>query len=349
MQGNLTKIRKVYDSFLAVFPLCYGYWKKYADYEIRLGCFDTTLEVYERSVQAVTYSVDIWMYFCIFAMATYEDPNDIRSPSVGSFGLPTEVLFVWFHFLLCHGHCYFLTLVRYGDNTKEDLEWSALDDPQDTFCMVFYRLFERGISYVGTDYLSHLLWDKYIEFEYSQQEWSRLAHIYTRILQIPVKHLDHYYNSFKQLVTSRPLTELLTAKKNCRIVAAIAAAAMELGGEGGDATSDGEEAPELEGAHLSEAEELEKYLAVREAMYKRSKKLKAKIQDFETAIRRPYFHVKALDEIQLGNWHRYLDFIEKQASGIDLWVVIAFYRAHECVLQGPQLCTCRYPENPMRM
>lgn len=54
------------------------------------------------------------------------------------------------------------------------------------------RLFERGVSLVGTDYLSHLLWDKYIEFEYSQQEWSRLAQIYTRIVQIPLQHLDRY-------------------------------------------------------------------------------------------------------------------------------------------------------------
>lgn len=56
------------------------------------------------------------------------------------------------------------------------------------------RLFERGLEYVGTDYLSHLLWDKYIDFEYSQEEWSRLAQIYTRVLQIPLQQLDRYYS-----------------------------------------------------------------------------------------------------------------------------------------------------------
>ena len=57
-----------------------------------------------------------------------------------------------------------------------------------------FRLFERGLAYVGTDYLSYPLWDKFIEYEYSQQEWSRLAMIYTRILENPNQQLDRYLN-----------------------------------------------------------------------------------------------------------------------------------------------------------
>lgn len=58
--------------------------------------------------------------------------------------------------------------------------------------MLFVRLFERGVAYVGTDYLSHLLWDKYVEFELGRSEWSRVAQIYTQILQIPLQQLDRY-------------------------------------------------------------------------------------------------------------------------------------------------------------
>lgn len=57
-----------------------------------------------------------------------------------------------------------------------------------------FRLFERGLAYVGTDYLSFTLWDKYIEYEYMQQEWGRLAMIYTRILEYPNQQLDRYFN-----------------------------------------------------------------------------------------------------------------------------------------------------------
>jgi hypothetical protein len=78
MQENILKIRKVYDAFLAEFPLCYGYWKKYADHEAHLGSIDKVVEVYERAVQGVTYSVDIWLHYCIFAISTYQDPDTIR-------------------------------------------------------------------------------------------------------------------------------------------------------------------------------------------------------------------------------------------------------------------------------
>ncbi|VFQ86274.1 unnamed protein product [Cuscuta campestris] len=78
-EGNILKIRKVYDAFLAEFPLCYGYWKKYADHEARIGSMDKVVEVYERAVQGVTYSVDMWLHYCVFAINTYGDPETIRS------------------------------------------------------------------------------------------------------------------------------------------------------------------------------------------------------------------------------------------------------------------------------
>jgi hypothetical protein len=78
VQENILKIRKVYDAFLAEFPLCYGYWKKYADHEAHLGSVDKVVEVYERAVQGVTYSVDMWLHYCIFAISTYGDPDTVR-------------------------------------------------------------------------------------------------------------------------------------------------------------------------------------------------------------------------------------------------------------------------------
>lgn len=36
------------------------------------------MEVYERAVQGVTYSVDMWLHYCVFAISTYGDPETIR-------------------------------------------------------------------------------------------------------------------------------------------------------------------------------------------------------------------------------------------------------------------------------
>ncbi|KAL9285082.1 hypothetical protein ACSQ67_024612 [Phaseolus vulgaris] len=226
-EDNILKIRRVYDSFLAEFPLCYGYWKKYADHEARLGSIDKVVEVYERAVQGVTYSVDMWLHYCIFAISTYGDPDTVR------------------------------------------------------------RLFERGLAYVGTDYLSFPLWDKYIEYEYMQQDWARLAIIYTRILENPNQQLDRYFSSFKELAGNRPLSELRTAEE------AAVSVASEAAGQGteGEVHPDGaENSPKSVSAGLTEAEELEKYIAIREEIYKKAKEFDSKIIGFETAIRRPYFH-----------------------------------------------------------
>ncbi|XWS31371.1 hypothetical protein CRYUN_Cryun23aG0070500 [Craigia yunnanensis] len=79
MQNNILKIRKVYDAFLADFPFCYGYWKKYADHEARIGSMDKVVEVYERAVQGVTYSVDIWgAILCICHRNIWRSRNHLK-------------------------------------------------------------------------------------------------------------------------------------------------------------------------------------------------------------------------------------------------------------------------------
>ncbi|CAA0823930.1 Tetratricopeptide repeat (TPR)-like superfamily protein [Striga hermonthica] len=269
-EGNILKIRKVYDTFLAEFPLCYGYWKKYADHEARLSSVDKVAEVYEQAVQGVTYSVDMWLHYCVFAISTYGDPETIR------------------------------------------------------------RIFERGLAYVGTDYLCFPLWDKYIEYEISQQDWSRVATIYTRVLEIPNQQLDQYFEGFKELVASRPLSELRTSEEAAAALAVADSEAVAQENEGEVLSS----ASKTTNASLKEAEELEKYIASREELYKKAKDFDSKIIGFETAIRRPYFHVRPLNVAELENWHNYLDFIE---SGDDLNKVVKLYE--RCLI-----ACARYPE-----
>ena len=134
--------------------------------------------------------------------------------------------------------------------------------------------------------------------------------IYTRILENPNQQLDRYLNSFKELAGSRPLSELTTAEE----AAATAGAFSDANGQGieGEARPDEvEQSSKPVSAGLTDAEELEKYIAIREEMYKKAKDFDSKIIGFETAIRRPYFHVRPLNVAELENWHNYLDFIER--------------------------------------
>lgn len=60
-----------------------------------------------------------------------------------------------------------------------------------------HSIFERAAAAVGTDYLAHPVWDKYLAFEEEQAALlgsrSHLIALYSRILTIPQRDLDKYY------------------------------------------------------------------------------------------------------------------------------------------------------------
>ncbi|XP_065878655.1 pre-mRNA-processing factor 39-2 isoform X2 [Euphorbia lathyris] len=61
-----------------MFPLCYGYWRKYVDHKMRLCTVEKVVEVFERSVLSVTYCVDMWVDYCNFGRLVFEDQSDVR-------------------------------------------------------------------------------------------------------------------------------------------------------------------------------------------------------------------------------------------------------------------------------
>ncbi|KAM3700709.1 hypothetical protein ACB094_05G117900 [Castanea mollissima] len=276
---DLKKICLVYDSFLSEFPLCYGYWRKYADHKTRLCTVDKVVEIFERAVQSATYSVGVWVDYCTFSMSVFEDSSDIR------------------------------------------------------------RLFQRGISFVGKDYMCHTLWDKYIEFELSQQQWSSLTHIYIKALRFPTKKLRHYYNCFKKLVA------FWEEEIKCQSISATEKLQKEpvLESKKPICFKDDEISCIIKdlldpSAGFARSKALQKYLSVGEWFYKEAHQLDDQIRHFEANIHRSYFHVKPLDSSQLENWHNYLDSVEMHGD-FD-WAVKLYER---CLIP-----CANYPEFWMR-
>lgn len=66
-------------------------------------------------------------------------------------------------------------------------------------CKFICRLFKTALLFVGKDYYCHALWDQYIKFEYSQQNWSSLANIYLEVLRHPTGKLREYYDKYVSL------------------------------------------------------------------------------------------------------------------------------------------------------
>ncbi|KAM7270305.1 hypothetical protein ACFE04_029519 [Oxalis oulophora] len=209
----------------------------------------------------------------------------------------------------------------------------AFEDPND-----IRRLFKRGLSVVGKDYLCHTLWDKYVKFEFSQQQWSSLAHIYLQTLKFPTKKLHHYYESFKKLVAS------LKEEMECCLDSNMEQESdLMLDCEKPSYYKDAEisivisdlfnPSNELDGSRA-----LQKYVSIGENFYKDACQLDKEIRDFEAHIKRPYYHVKPLDVGQLEAWHHYLNFVE--IHGDFDWVVKLYER---CLIP----CV-NYPEFWMR-
>ncbi|XP_052202218.1 pre-mRNA-processing factor 39-2 isoform X2 [Diospyros lotus] len=273
---SIEKICSVYDSFLLEFPLCQGYWRKYAAHKARLCTIDKVVEVFERAVQSATFCVGVWVDYCTFAVSAYEDPSDVR------------------------------------------------------------RLFKRAMSFVGKDYLCYHLWNKYIEFEVSQQQWTNLARIYVQNMKFPTKSLHRYYENFKKFVAiadeemkqhkisipeSEP--ESVTDRAVRRHEDEVSCLVNDLLDPSTGCFS---------------YKPLQKYKCIGETFYQEACDLERKIHCFETNIRRSYFHVMPLDDNQLQNWHQYLDFVEKQ-DDFD-WAVKLYER---CLIPGAD-----YPEFWMR-
>lgn len=65
LQADIGRLRVVYDAFLAEYPLCYGYWKKYADAEAKYTSLEEATKIFDRGVAAVPYSVDLWGHYAM--------------------------------------------------------------------------------------------------------------------------------------------------------------------------------------------------------------------------------------------------------------------------------------------
>eukprot|EP01126_Amoeba_proteus_P038736 TRINITY_DN4051_c0_g1_i25.p1 TRINITY_DN4051_c0_g1~~TRINITY_DN4051_c0_g1_i25.p1 ORF type:complete len:648 (-),score=93.68 TRINITY_DN4051_c0_g1_i25:774-2717(-) len=79
-EKSIEEIRKAYDRFLSEYPLCYVYWKKFADHEISKGTEEMARMVYERGVtNGISHSVDLWTFYCGFVAEKSDNLDEIRS------------------------------------------------------------------------------------------------------------------------------------------------------------------------------------------------------------------------------------------------------------------------------
>lgn len=80
-QENIVEnAREAYNKFLELYPYCYGYWRKFADFEKRNNNKEECETVFERGLSAIPLSVDLWIHYMTYLKTHHaDDVNRIRS------------------------------------------------------------------------------------------------------------------------------------------------------------------------------------------------------------------------------------------------------------------------------
>ncbi|KAL1877091.1 hypothetical protein VTK73DRAFT_8899 [Phialemonium thermophilum] len=161
-------------------------------------------------------------------------------------------------------------------------------------------LFERGANCVGLDFLSHPFWDKYIEYEERQEAQDRIFAILLRVIRIPMHQYARYFERFRQLAQTRPLADLASPELLARYRTEIETEAAQYGVPKTEADIERDIRTKLDQSFYE--------------LFTRTQSETTRRWTYEAEIKRPYFHVTELDNSQLNNWRKYLDFEEGEGD-----------------------------------
>ncbi|XP_011309435.1 pre-mRNA-processing factor 39 isoform X2 [Fopius arisanus] len=71
-ENDAEAAREAYEKFLERYPYCYGYWRKYADYEKKKGNPDNVQKVFDQGLNAISLSVDLWLHYINHCKSVHE-------------------------------------------------------------------------------------------------------------------------------------------------------------------------------------------------------------------------------------------------------------------------------------
>lgn len=139
--------------------------------------------------------------------------------------------------------------------------------------------------------------------------------IYDRLLATPTQGYKTHWENFRELVNNNPVQKLLSVDEFKKYREEVRKDLADAKAEPDDQVPPGEDEPN---DHVRNEEEAD---AIRKIVVNKRKKInKATVEminkrwGFEEGIKRPYFHVKQLERIQLKNWKEYLEFEIEQGD-----------------------------------
>ncbi|KAI9030612.1 pre-mRNA-processing factor 39 [Hyaloraphidium curvatum] len=157
-------------------------------------------------------------------------------------------------------------------------------------------LFERAAAAAGLDFLAHPLWDAYLAFEEGHKRPELAFALLERIIRIPLHQYARFFEKYSQMSVTRPVEELVSPEDYSRIYEEVQ--------------------KELSGKSAQEMDQAlrQKIHALKSEIYMKTQEAVMKRWVYEGEVKRPYFHVKPLDDAQLENWRKYLFFEEGEGD-----------------------------------
>uniref|UniRef100_A0A671T5B4 Pre-mRNA-processing factor 39 n=1 Tax=Sinocyclocheilus anshuiensis TaxID=1608454 RepID=A0A671T5B4_9TELE len=172
--------------------------------------------------------------------------------------------------------------------------------------------YEHAVLACGTDFRSDRLWEAYIAWETEQ---GKLANVTAQHFQKFKEHVQS--NSPKHFLSEEEFVQLRVELANANKPSGDDAPGEELPPGTEDLPDPAKRVTEIENMR-------HKVTETRQEVFNHNEHEVSKRWAFEEGIKRPYFHVKALEKTQLNNWREYLDF--ELENGTPERVVVLFER-----------------------
>ncbi|XP_065112651.1 pre-mRNA-processing factor 39 [Paramisgurnus dabryanus] len=186
--------------------------------------------------------------------------------------------------------------------------------------------YEHAVLACGTDFRSDRLWEAYINWETEQNRLANVTAVYDRILCIPTQLYSQHFQKFKDHVQNNNPKHFLSEEEFVQLRVELANANRPNGEDApGEELPPGTDDLPDPAKRVTEIENMRhKVIETRQEIFNHNEHEVSKRWAFEEGIKRPYFHVKALEKTQLNNWREYLDF--ELENGTPERVVVLFER-----------------------
>ncbi|XP_044011672.1 pre-mRNA-processing factor 39 isoform X2 [Aphidius gifuensis] len=300
--------RDAYNKFLQRYPYCYGYWRKYADYEKKKGNPENVQTVFDQGLKAISLSVDLWLHYINHCKVVHDKDDDkLREQyerAIDACGLEFRSDRLWESYI------------------KWELEGKRLSRVT--------ALYDRLLSTPTFGYMTHF--QTFQEFVSTNSPNKILTTDDFLELRGEVKALlksDEATTAVaaKSSSPTPPPPSITTGKEDEEEKEEAAEKKIKEKEEQTNDLPPGEEPLTSDDTPPTD----EETRAIREKIISHRRKMhKANVTDvaarwtYEEGIKRPYFHVKPLERCQLKNWKEYLDFEIEQKD--ESRIIILFER-----------------------